>query len=208
LGRVSGASAGKLDSLEGCGIVTLSLPIAPEANELLNSSSLALLSAMLLDQQIPLERAFAAPYELAKRLGHDLDTEELAEYDPEALVGIFSRTPALHRFPKAMAKRVQELCRVLVDQYDGDAARVWIEAETGEELLKRVGALPGFGDQKAKIFVALLGKGLDVQPEGWRDAAGVYGEEGSHRSVADIVDEDSLARVRAYKQEAKRAAKK
>ncbi|MCW2940585.1 MAG: hypothetical protein JWN00_3570 [Actinomycetia bacterium] len=188
--------------------MTLSLPIAPEANELLNSSSLALLSAMLLDQQIPLERAFAAPYELAKRLGHDLDAEELADYDPEALVGIFSRTPALHRFPKAMAKRVQELCRVLVDQYGGDAARVWIEAGTGEELLKRVGALPGFGDQKAKIFVALLGKGLDVQPEGWRDAAGVYGEEGSHRSVADIVDEDSLARVRAYKQEAKRAAKK
>ena len=121
---------------------------------------------------------------------------------------MFSTTPALHRFPKAMAKRVQELCRVLVDQYGGDAARVWIEAGTGEELLKRVGALPGFGDQKAKIFVALLGKGLDVQPEGWRAAAGVYGEEGSHRSVADIVDEESLARVRAYKQEAKRAAKK
>lgn len=187
--------------------MTISLPIAAEANALLNRSPLALLIAMLLDQQVPLERAFAAPYELAQRLGHDPDAEELAGYDPEALIAIFSERPALHRFPKAMAARVQDLSRTLVEQYDGDASRLWTEAKTGKELLKRVGALPGFGDQKARIFVALLGKQYGIRPEGWREAAGHYGEEGSHRSVADIVDESSLAQVRTYKQHMKAAAK-
>jgi uncharacterized HhH-GPD family protein len=187
--------------------MTISLPIDSEANALLNNDPLALLTAMLLDQQIPLERAFAAPYALVQRLGHDLDAEELALYDSEALIEIFSQKPALHRFPKAMAKRVQELCRALVENYDGKAELVWTEAKSGQDLLKRVGALPGFGDQKAKIFVALLGKGRDVHPDGWREAAGAYGEEGSYRSVADIVDEDSLGRVRSYKQQMKAAAK-
>jgi uncharacterized HhH-GPD family protein len=187
--------------------VTVSLPIAPEANELLNRSPLALLMAMLLDQQIPLERAFAAPSDLARRLGHDPDAEELASYDPEALVAVFSERPALHRFPKAMAARVQTLCQILVERYDGDAEQVWAGATTGQELLKRVGALPGFGEQKAKIFVALLGKQRGVRPEGWREAAGHYGEETAYRSVADIVDEDSLGRVRSYKQAMKAAAK-
>jgi uncharacterized HhH-GPD family protein len=187
--------------------VTVSLPIAPEANALLNRSPLALLMAMLLDQQVPLERAFSAPADLARRLGHDPEVEEVADYDPDALVAVFSERPALHRFPKAMAARVQALCRVLVDAYDGDAEQVWAGAETGSELLKRVGALPGFGEQKAKIFVALLGKQLDVRPEGWREAAGHYGEETAHRSVADIVDEVSLGKVRSYKQEMKAAAK-
>lgn len=185
----------------------ISLPIDPAANALLNRDPLALLTAMLLDQQVPLERAFAAPYELARRLGRDLDAAELAGYDPEALIEVFARKPALHRFPKAMAKRVQELCRALVEQYDGDAGQVWEGAGTGAELYRRVSGLPGFGDQKAKIFVALLGKGLGVRPEGWREAAGPYGEEGSHRSVADIVDAESLGKVRAFKQEAKAAAK-
>jgi uncharacterized HhH-GPD family protein len=188
-------------------VVTVSLPIAPEANALLNRSPLALLMAMLLDQQIPLERAFASPSDLARRLGHDPDAEELAGYDPDALVAVFSERPALHRFPKAMAARVQALCRVLVDRYDGDAQNVWADAATGRELLKRVGALPGFGEQKAKIFVALLGKQLGVRPEGWREAAGHYGEEAAYRSVADIVDEESLGRVRSYKQQLKAAAK-
>jgi uncharacterized HhH-GPD family protein len=187
--------------------VTVSLPIAPEANALLNRSPLALLMAMLLDQQVPLERAFSAPADLARRLGHDPEVEELADYAPDALVAVFSERPALHRFPKAMAARVQALCRVLVETYDGDAERVWAGAQTGPELLKRVGALPGFGEQKAKIFVALLGKQLDVRPEGWREAAGHYGEETAHRSVADIVDEVSLGRVRSYKQQMKAAAK-
>ncbi|GAA3230275.1 HhH-GPD-type base excision DNA repair protein [Actinocorallia longicatena] len=185
----------------------ITLPIDPEANALLNRDPLALLTAMLLDQQIPLERAFAAPYELTRRLGHDLDAEELASFDPDALIEIFGRKPALHRFPKAMAKRVQDLGRALVDTYDGRAERVWTEAKSGADLYKRVAALPGFGDQKAKIFVALLGKGLDVHPDGWREAAGHYGEDGSRRSVADITDEETLLQVRTYKQQMKAAAK-
>ena len=188
--------------------MTVTLPIAPEANALLNRSPLALLTAMLLDQQVPLERAFAAPADLARRLGHDPTADELADYDPDALVTVFAERPALHRFPKAMAARVQALCRLLVDRYDGAASRIWSDAPNGAELLKRVGELPGFGDQKAKIFVALLGKQLNVRPEGWREAAGPYGEESSYRSVADIVDEESLGRVRSYKQQLKAAAKK
>lgn len=128
-------------------------------------------------------------------------------YDSDALVEIFGQKPALHRFPKAMAKRAQDLCRALEEHHDGDAARVWTEAKDGKDLYKRVAALPGFGDQKAKIFVALLGKRMDVRPEGWREAAGVYGEEDSHRSVADIVDDTSLGMVRSYKQQMKAAAK-
>ncbi len=185
----------------------VSLPIAPEANDLLNRSPLALLMAMLLDQQVPMEKAFNSPADLARRLGHDPEAEEIARYDPEALVAIFSERPALHRFPKAMAARVQALCQILVERYDGDAEQVWAGATTGTELLERVGALPGFGEQKAKIFVSLLGKQLGVRPVGWREAAGPYGEEGAHRSVADIVDEESLGRVRSYKQEMKAAAK-
>jgi uncharacterized HhH-GPD family protein len=188
-------------------VVTVSLPIAPEANALLNRSPLALLMAMLLDQQVPLERAFSAPADLARRLGHDPETDELAAYDPDALVAVFSERPALHRFPKAMAARVQALCRLLVERYDGDAAQVWAGATTGQDLLRRVGALPGFGEQKAKIFVALLGKQLGVRPEGWREVAGPYGEEAAHRSVADIVDEESLGKVRSHKQQMKAAAK-
>ncbi|MEV0152381.1 HhH-GPD-type base excision DNA repair protein [Micromonospora sp. NPDC050686] len=187
--------------------MTLSLPIDPEANRLLERSPLALLTGMLLDQQIPMEKAFSSPYVLAQRLGHDPDARELAGYDPEALVAVFARPPALHRFPKAMAARVQEMCRVLVDRYDGDAAALWAGVSDGRELLRRIGELPGFGRQKAQIFVALLGKRYDVRPEGWREAAGGYGEEGAHRSVADITDADSLRRVREFKQAAKAAAK-
>ena len=187
--------------------MALSLPIDPEANALLNRSPLALLMAMLLDQQVPLERAFAAPYDLSRRLGHDPDAEELANYDPEALVAIFSERPALHRYPKAMAARVQELCRILVEQYDGDGSRVWADVKTGKDLLKRVRGLPGFGEQKAKIFVSLLAKQYGVHPDGWREAAGTYGEEGSYRSVADIIDEPSLVKVRTHKQQMKAAAK-
>jgi uncharacterized HhH-GPD family protein len=187
--------------------MSLTLPIDDEANKLLDRSPLALLVGMVLDQQIPLEKAFSSPYVLEQRLGHELDAKELADYDPEALVGIFARTPALHRFPKAMAARVQEVCRMLVERYDGDASRLWTGVDSGQELLKRVGGLPGFGKQKAQIFVALLGKQYGVQPEGWREAAGAYGEEGSHRSVADIVDGASLTKVREYKQAMKAAAK-
>ena len=187
--------------------MTIWMPVAPEANELLTRSPLALLIAMLLDQQVPLERAFSAPLDLVRRLGHEPTAAELAEFDPDALALIFSERPALHRYPKAMATRVQDLARLLMEQYDGDAARLWETAESGAELLRRVAALPGFGAQKAQIFVALLGKQLGVQPRGWRQAAGKFGAKGSHISVADITDAVTLARVRSYKQELKAAAK-
>jgi uncharacterized HhH-GPD family protein len=185
----------------------MAMPVEPEANELLSRSPLALLIGMVLDQQVPLERAFSAPLDLVRRLGHEPTVAELAEFDPVALAGIFSERPALHRYPKAMAGRVQDVARLIVDQYDGEPERLWTTAGTGDELLKRVSALPGFGAQKAKIFVALLGKQFGVRPPGWREAAGAFGAEGSHLSVADIFDADSLARVRSYKQELKAAAK-
>src|ERR1700733_5227591 len=135
--------------------MTLCLPVEDEANELLTRSPFALLLAMMLDQQVPLEKAFSSPYQLALRLGHEPTAAELAEFDPEALAAIFSERPALHRFPKAMAARTQELARLIVAGYGGDAAAIWTTATSGAELLQRVGALPGFGEQKAKIFVAL-----------------------------------------------------
>ncbi|MET7469573.1 HhH-GPD-type base excision DNA repair protein [Micromonospora sp. NPDC005686] len=187
--------------------MTLSLPIDPQANELLARSPLALLLGMVLDQQVPMEKAFSSPYVLAQRLGHEPDAAELAGYDPEALVEVFARPPALHRFPKAMAARVQEVCRVLVERYDGDPARLWSDVTDGRELLRRVGELPGFGRQKAQIFVALLGKRFGITPDGWREAAGDYGDADANRSVADVTDPESLRRVREFKQRMKAEAK-
>lgn len=187
--------------------MTLSLPIDPPANELLRRDPLALLLGMVLDQQVPMEKAFSSPYVLAQRLGHEPDARELAGYDPDALVALFAGPPALHRFPKAMAARVQEVCRALVERYDGDPARLWSEAADGAELLRRVGELPGFGRQKAQIFVALLGKRFGVAPAGWREAAGAYGEAETYRSVADVTDPESLGRVREFKQRMKAEAK-
>ncbi|KNB52495.1 HhH-GPD-type base excision DNA repair protein [Streptomyces caatingaensis] len=179
-----------------------------EADALLSRSPLAALTGMLLDQQIPMEWAFTGPYTLARRLGRDdLDAHEIAAYDPGAFEELCARKPAVHRYPAAMAKRIQSLCRHLVEHYDGDASALWRDAGTGRELLARLEDLPGFGRQKAQIFLALLGKQLGVRPEGWRAAAGPYGEEGSRRSVADITGPGSLAEVRAHKQEMKRAAK-
>ena len=185
----------------------MSLPISPEANELLNRDPLALALGMVLDQQIPLEKAFTSPWVLAERLGHVPTAAELAEFDPDALIEIFAKPPALHRFPKAMAVRVQEVCRALVEEYDGEAANLWTGVADGAALLKRIASLPGFGRQKSQIFVALLGKQYGVEPAGWRAAAGAYGEVGSFKSVADIVDIESLGKVRAYKKEMKAAAK-
>ena len=185
----------------------ISLPVDDEANELLTRDALALLIAMLLDQQVPLERAFSAPRDLVRRLGHVPSAEELADFEPEALAAVFSERPALHRFPKAMAARTQELAKIIVNEYGGDAAALWSTAPSGAELLKRVSALPGFGAVKARIFVALLGKQLGVQPPGWREAAGSFGDEGCYVSVADIVDAESLGKVRSHKQAMKAAAK-
>ena len=188
--------------------ITLHLAQRPEANELLARSPLAALIGMLLDQQIPMEWAFSGPYTIAERLGtDDLDAAEIAAQDPERFAALLSEKPAVHRYPGSMAKRIQQLCQYLVEHYDGDAEAVWRDVADGKELFRRLNALPGYGKQKAQIFVALLGKRYGVRPEGWREAAGDYGEEGSYRSVADITGPDSLARVRAFKQEAKAAAK-
>ncbi|HMD45427.1 MAG TPA: HhH-GPD-type base excision DNA repair protein [Acidimicrobiales bacterium] len=188
--------------------VTLYLSGDPAADKLLSRDPLALLIGMVLDQQIPLEKAFRGPADLAERLGHTLDAATIAAADPEQLRQVFTRPPALHRFPGSMAGRVQALCRVVVEEYGGRAERVWTEATSGADLLARVKALPGFGDRKARIFVALLGKQLGVRPRGWRQASAPFGEPGAHLSVADIVDEKTLAEVRAEKRAAKAAAKR
>ena len=178
------------------------------ADELLSRDPLALLLDMLLDQMFPMERALGAPRLLADRLGVDgLSAAALAEADPDELPRAFQGPPALHRYPGSMAGRTQALCRLLVERYDGHAENLWADVPDGATLLRRVGELPGFGAQKAKIFVALLGKQYGVTPTGWREAAGAYGEEGSTRSVADITGPESLAEVRRFKQAQKQAAK-
>jgi uncharacterized HhH-GPD family protein len=181
----------------------------PVADALLSTDPLALLIGMVLDQQIPLEWAFRGPAEMAQRLGMapPLDAGRLASMDPDVLTAAFSARPALHRYPASMAARVQALCRAVVDDYGGDAAAVWKGAADGKQLRTRVQSLPGFGEQKARIFVALLGKQLGVHPSGWVEASSPFGEPGSHRSIADIVDAESLATVREYKAAAKAAAK-
>ncbi|POX57800.1 Fe-S cluster assembly protein HesB [Streptomyces sp. Ru62] len=188
--------------------VTLHLAQDPAADALLGRSALAALTGMLLDQQIPMEWAFKGPRTIADRLGtDDLDAHEIAAMDPEAFATLLSEKPAVHRYPGSMAKRIQQLCQYLVEHYDGDAEAVWRGVDSGAELLRRLEDLPGFGKQKAQIFLALLGKRLGVAPEGWREAAGAYGEPKSFRSVADITGPESLAKVRAHKQEMKAAAK-
>jgi uncharacterized HhH-GPD family protein len=184
----------------------LQLSQNPDADKLLSEDPLALLIGMVLDQQVALEWAFQGPLSLKQRLGH-LDARKIAEMDPEALVQVALEKPPIHRYPAAMARRVHELCQLIVDEYDGDPTKVWTGAADGADLFKRIKALPGFGDMKARIFVALLAKQLGVKPSGWEQAAGDYAGDGTYMSVADIVDGASLDKVRAYKQEKKRAAK-
>ena len=186
-------------------MTTLHLSQDQDADRLLADDPLALLLGMLLDQQIPMEKAFRGPYVLRERTGAALSAADLATR--EDLPGLFAQTPAVHRFPGSMAGRVQELCRALVADYDGRAEAVWEDVPDGAELLRRMQALPGFGKQKAQIFVALLGKQLGVRPPGWREAAGAYGVDGGFRSVADVVSPETLLSVRAYKQSVKKAAK-
>lgn len=178
----------------------------PHADEVLSTDAFALACGMLLDQQFPMERAFAGPAKILERFG-TLDPEAIAGADPEAFADLCATPPAVHRYARSMAGRIQALARVVVDDYDGRAARIWEEAASTRELLTRLQALPGFGEQKARIFAALLGKQLGVRAEGWRAAIGPYAEEGSFRSVADVVDPDSLQKVRDFKKAAKAAAK-
>ncbi|OZE27328.1 Fe-S cluster assembly protein HesB [Rhodococcus sp. 05-2255-1e] len=186
---------------------TLNLVGDPEADALLAEDPFALLIGMLLDQQVPMESAFAGPKKLVDRLG-DLKVDTVADADPDDFAALCAQTPAVHRFPGSMAKRIQGLAAFLVENYDGKPQEIWTRDDPdGAEVLKRLKALPGYGDQKARIFLALLGKQMGVTPDGWRKAAGVYGDEGARRSIADVVDEKSLLEVREFKKAAKAAAK-
>ncbi len=179
----------------------------PDADALLSTNPLALLIGMLLDQQVPMETAFTGPLKILQRTGA-LDAATLAAYDPAGLVAVFTQTPAVHRFPGSMAARVQALADAVQTRWDGDAAAIWTGgAPTGAEVLTRLKALPGFGDAKARIFLALLGKQLGFDGGGWREASTPYGEDDSFRSVADITSPESLARVREFKRAAKAAAR-
>ncbi len=176
-----------------------------DADQLLTDNHFALLAGMMLDQQYPMEHAFRGPAKVTERLG-GFDPRVIAEADPEEFAALCAQTPAIHRFPGSMAGRLQELARLVVEQYDGETERLWTEASDGKDLMKRLQALPGFGAQKAKIFVALLAKQLDVRKDGWERLVGDYALDG-YRSVADVVDPDSLQKVRDFKKEKKAAAK-
>jgi uncharacterized HhH-GPD family protein len=187
--------------------MTLHITGDAAADRLLTDDPLALLIGMQLDQQVAMETAFAGPLKIVERVG-SLDAATLASYDPESLVEVFTRTPAVHRFPGSMAARVQSLCAAIGQDWGGDAAAIWTQGDPdGATVLKRLKALPGFGEQKAKIFLALLGKQYGFTGPGWREAAGPYGDEGAFRSVADIVSPESLTKVREHKRAMKAAAK-
>ncbi|MFD0559454.1 putative HhH-GPD family protein [Stackebrandtia endophytica] len=179
-----------------------------DANRLLTDSPLAVTIGMVLDQQVPMEWAFTGPYTIARRMNAtDVVAADIAETDPDAFVAIMSQKPAVHRFPGSMADRVQKLCRFLVDRYDGDVEAVWRDVDSGSELLRRIGELPGFGKQKSQVFLALLGKRFGVTPPGWREAAGPYGEADVFRSIADVTGPEALEKVRSTKKAAKQKAK-
>ena len=187
--------------------MTIYLSGDADADALLAGDDLALLIGMLLDQQIPMESAFAGPAKIRDRIG-SLDAAAIADYDPDAFAVVFKQPPAVHRFPGSMAARVQALCAAVRDDWHGDATAIWTAGDPdGAEILRRLKTLPGFGEQKARIFLAMLGKQRGLSAEGWRQASAPYGEDGSRMSVADIVDAESLARVRESKKAAKAAAK-
>ncbi len=185
---------------------TLRLTGDEQADRLLSEDGFALLIGMLLDQQIAMEVAFLGPYRLAERLDGHLDPATVAATDPEELESLFRTKPAIHRYPGSMATRVHALATHLVEHHGGEASAVWDGAEDGADLKRRLQALPGYGDQKARILIALLGKQCGVRPPGWEVAAGEYAEPG-YRSIADVLDEETLQRVRESKQAAKAAAK-
>jgi uncharacterized HhH-GPD family protein len=177
------------------------------ANRLLESDPFALVVGMTLDQQYPMEAAFAGPKKIADRMG-GFDIRRIAEADPAEFEELAATPPAIHRYGRSMARRVQALARTIIEEYEGDTAAIWTrDNPTAAEVFRRLKALPGWGDQKCKIFIALLGKQLGVQPYGWRKAAGDYGKAKSHRSIADVTGPDSLQDVRAFKKAKKAAAR-
>lgn len=189
-------------------MVSLHLSQDPVADKFISTDHFALMMGMVLDQQIPIERAFSAPHELTERLGVTrLEPNAIAAMDQQQFRGAFAARPALHRFPKAMADRVHALAVIIHREYGGDPAALWRDARSGEQLLERLAPLPGFGKRKAQIFLALLGKQLGVRPAGWREVAGAYGEEGVAHSVADVTGPETLAKLREYKSAMKSAAK-
>jgi len=194
-------------SLTPLTLPTLHLCFDPEGDALLARDPFALVVGMLLDQQMRMESAFLGPWKLAQRMGTTdrLDVEAIGAYDPEAFATLASTPPAVHRFPGSMAGRIQGVARHVVVEYAGDASAIWRAAPTGDALYQRLLAIPGYGDQKSRILLALLGKQFGVRPRGWRESAGSYGDEGSTRSVADVVDPGSLQAVRTFKQEQKAA---
>ncbi|MGW5641873.1 HhH-GPD-type base excision DNA repair protein [Saccharopolyspora sp. NPDC003752] len=178
-----------------------------DADKLLSEDPFALLTGMLLDQQVAMEVAFAGPKKIADRMG-GFGVTKIAESDLDEFVELCVQKPAIHRYGGSMGRRVHALAQYVVEHYDGRTEAIWTEGDPdGKEVLKRLKALPGYGDQKARIFLALLGKQRGVQPTGWREAAGAYGEDGSRRSIADVVDEQTLNEVRSWKKEQKAAAK-
>ncbi|HWE65774.1 MAG TPA: HhH-GPD-type base excision DNA repair protein [Acidimicrobiales bacterium] len=187
--------------------VALHLTGDKEADAVISRDPLALLLGMVLDQQVTMEKAFSSPAELQRRLGGTLNAAAIAAMDPEKLIEVFKERPALHRFPGSMAGRVQGVCAIVAEEYGGKADAIWKGLPDGKTLIKRLTALPGFGEQKARIFAALLGKQLGVQPEGWRAATAPFGKEGSFMSVADITDAETLGKVRTHKQAMKAKAK-
>lgn len=197
-----------ISTTAGAGVGTLAVTGDPAADELVNTNPLALLTAMLLDQQITMEWAFMGPHRLQERLGVDLAPAAVAALDPEDFAAAVAARPALHRFPGAMAERMMRLCHHLIDHYDGDAAAVWTEAATGTELLDRIRDLPGYGNEKAKILVAVLGKRFGIRPDGWEAACAPFSDN-QPRTVADIDSPEALSRVRSWKkaQKAKGRAK-
>jgi uncharacterized HhH-GPD family protein len=178
-----------------------------EADALLSKDPLALLIGMVLDQQVTMEKAFTSPAELAKRLGRPLDAAAIAAMPLEELTEVFKERPALHRYPGSMAGRIQEVCRVIAQDYGDKAEAIWAGVTTGDELVGRLKSLPGFGEQKSKIFAALLGKQLGIRPEGWQDATKPYGDDGAYLSAADITSPESLEKVRANKRAIKAKAR-
>jgi uncharacterized HhH-GPD family protein len=183
-------------------VPTLPITGDPQADELNVRDPLALLTGMLLDQQIPMEKAFHSPFDLQERLGHPLDAQRIAEMDEEKLLELFRQRPALHRFPGSMGKRVQAMCAHLVEHHDGRAESVWLDAADGADLFRRLRAIPGYGEEKARIFIALLAKRMGVRPAGWEEAAGPFADA-TPRSVADIDSREAFATVRKWKQEQK-----